>query len=145
MNGPVVRLASPAHARDIAALLAELGAARTRAEIQRAMAAPGAVWHVAEAGDGSLLGVQWIEPWPEVRNVAEVATFTVEGPERLAMGSALFEATEEAARRMGYRRLIARIAAENSGALIYYQSRGFEALYGDTAAPAPSILVRDLR
>ena len=141
----MVRLASPAHARDIAALLAELGTPRTRAEIQQAMAVPGAVWHVAEAGDGSLIGAQWIEPWPEARHVAEIATFTADGPGRIAVGSALFEATEETARHMGYRRLIARITAENSGALIYYQSRGFEALSGDTAAPAPSILVRDLR
>jgi GNAT superfamily N-acetyltransferase len=133
----------PAHARDIAALMEDLGERRTRGDILSAMGAPGTAWHVAEAADGAVLGVQWIEPAAEA-DTAEIATFTAAGPRRIAVGSVLFEATRKAARRMGYRWLLAEIAPGNGGALAYYGSRGFET--GDAARrPGRTVLRHDLR
>lgn len=132
----------PAHARDIAALMEDLGERRTRGDFLRAMRAPGTAWHVAEAADGAVLGVQWIGPAAGA-HTAEIATFTAAGPRRIAAGSVLFEATRKAARRIGYRWLVAEIAPGNGGALAYYGSRGFEPA-GPAREPGRTILRHDL-
>ena len=90
--------------------------------------APGrSAWHVAEDDTGQVLGFQWIEPadyLPE--DAAEIATFARPGHSGLGIGSALFNATREAAKSLGYTWINANIRTDNTGGLAYYQSRGFE-------------------
>jgi L-amino acid N-acyltransferase YncA len=86
---------------------------------------PKSAWHVAEQG-GTILGFQWIEPWdPLPPEAANIATFVRSGQTGLGIGSALFSATEPAARALGYGWINANIRADNAGGLAYYQSRGF--------------------
>lgn len=84
-----------------------------------------AAWHVAEDDVSRLLGFQHIgargDPTSET---AEIATFLRDGLP-LAVGSRLFEATENAARLLGYRFIDALVASTNDGARIYYQAHGF--------------------
>lgn len=88
---------------------------------------PLSIWHVAEDDAGALLGFQSIEPHPTHGDrVAQIATFARVGRTGLGIGSALFEATTAAARQAGYAWINAEIRADNTGGLIYYQSRGFE-------------------
>lgn len=84
------------------------------------------IWHVAEL-DGVIMGFQWIGPWADLPPEAvEIGTFVRLGQTGLGIGSRLFEATKSAARAMGYLWIEAEIRADNTGGLIYYQSRGFE-------------------
>ncbi|MDF0602340.1 GNAT family N-acetyltransferase [Psychromarinibacter sp. C21-152] len=88
---------------------------------------PRAIWHVAEDEAGALLGFQWVEPHPRHgAGVAQIATFARVGRTGLGIGSALFRATEAAARGAGYAWIDAEIRADNAGGLAYYQSRGFD-------------------
>ncbi|MEP5731288.1 MAG: GNAT family N-acetyltransferase [Sulfitobacter sp.] len=84
-------------------------------------------WHVALNKDERVVGFQWIEPEknhpPEV---ASIATFVEIGQTGLGIGSALFKATQAAAKSLGYVWINANIRADNEGGLIYYQSRGFQ-------------------
>jgi L-amino acid N-acyltransferase YncA len=84
-------------------------------------------WHVAESTEGHIVGFQWIEPADYLpADAAEIATFARIGHTGLGIGSALFRATEAAARALGYAWINANIRADNAGGLAYYQSRGFE-------------------
>ena len=132
-----VRPAGPADARAIAELLQEIVDAGgttaitgqvTRDDIVAWMnVSPRAAWHVAEDDAGELLGFQWIDPMvQEPDTCAEIATFARRGKTGLGIGSKLFEATREAAKRHGYTWIRANIRADNAGGLAYYQSRGFE-------------------
>lgn len=85
-----------------------------------------AAWHVAVDAEGEIVGFQWIEEDSALpREAAEIATFVKAGRTGLGIGSALFGATEQIARTMGYRWIRASIRDDNEGGLIYYQSRGF--------------------
>ncbi len=76
---------------------------------------------------GIVMGFQWIAPHDGLPPEAvDIATFARVGRTQIGIGSALFRATEAAARQMGYRWINANIRADNEGGLIYYQSRGFE-------------------
>jgi L-amino acid N-acyltransferase YncA len=111
--GGTTALTSPVSGRDLAEWMAR--------------APERSAWHVAETDTGEVDGFQWIEPadyLPE--NTAEIATFARAGRTGLGIGSALFRKTEVEARRLGYRWINANIRADNTGGLIYYQSRGFE-------------------
>jgi len=93
-----------------------------------------AAWHVIEEGQGLLLGFQHIgrsEALPA--QACEIATFLA--PVLLPAGAAgaLFDATARCARLLRYEWISANVAAENEGARIYYQNRGFR-LYRDTGA-----------
>lgn len=91
------------------------------------LAAPDSAWHLAEDDAGQLKGVQWIEPRPDLPpGGVAVATVIQPGESDLAIGSALFEATKQAARALGYTHIHAITRADNAGGLAYYQSRGFE-------------------
>lgn len=84
-------------------------------------------WHVTEDSQGRILGFQYIHPHPDLPpDACSIATFVRLGQTGLGIGSALFRATEPAARTLGYRWINATIRADNTGGLIYYQSRGFE-------------------
>ncbi|MCR9127375.1 MAG: GNAT family N-acetyltransferase [Rhodobacteraceae bacterium] len=89
-------------------------------------------WHVATDSEDTVQGFQWIGPHRDLPpEAADIATFVREGQTRLGIGSALFQATESAARRLGYAWLNATIRADNAGGLIYYQSRGFRPWHRD--------------
>lgn len=89
-----------------------------------------AAWHIAETDEGELVGFQWIEQVDSLPpEAAEIASFVKIGKTGLGIGSALFRATEKAARALGYSWIRANIRADNPSGLIYYQSRGFE-VYG---------------
>lgn len=76
------------------------------------------------------MGFQWIEQVDSLPpEAAEIASFVKIGKTGLGIGSALFRATEKAARALGYSWIRANIRADNPSGLIYYQSRGFE-VYG---------------
>jgi ribosomal protein S18 acetylase RimI-like enzyme len=97
--------------------------------VTRMRTAPEAsAWHVAETEAGEILGFQWIAPGADYLppEAAEIATFAKPGRQGLGIGSKLFEATKDAAKRMGYAWINANIRADNTGGLAYYQSRGFE-------------------
>lgn len=86
-----------------------------------------AAWTVAEDEGGDIVGFQWIEQVDSLPpEAAEIASFVRIGRTGLGIGSALFRATEAAARRLGYRWIRANIRADNESGLTYYQSRGFE-------------------
>lgn len=88
------------------------------------------VWNLAEDDNGVLLGFQYVTPLEsEPDLVAEIATFARVGQTGLGIGSALFNATRDACRALGYVWIRANIRSDNTGGLAYYQSRGFEA-YG---------------
>ena len=96
--------------------------------VTRMQTAPDAsAWHVAETEAGEILGFQWIAPHDGLPPEAvDIATFAKPGRQGLGIGSKLFEATQAAAKRMGYAWINASIRADNAGGLAYYQSRGFE-------------------
>lgn len=84
-------------------------------------------WHLAETDQGEVLGFQWIAPHADLPPEAcDIATFVKVGQTGLGIGSGLFEATRKAAKRLGYSWINASIRSDNSGGLIYYQSRSFE-------------------
>lgn len=83
-------------------------------------------WHVALDQMESVQGFQWIEPREYLPSEAcDIATFVKIGKTGLGIGSALFDATRQAANQLGYEWINANIRADNEGGLIYYQSRGF--------------------
>ena len=134
---PVVRPGSPADLRQAADLLNEIILiGGTTARTSKTTAADlgdwlagdpdHAYWCVAEDEAGNLLGFQWIGPHPGLPSEAcDISTFVKAGRTGLGVGSRLFEATRQAALDLGYEWINANIRADNSGGLIYYQSRGF--------------------
>lgn len=135
-----VRPAGAVHAPSMAHLLSDIIAAGGTTALTTPVTGPDlagwmargirAAWHVAEDDGGAVLGFQWIEQVDSLpRDAAEIATFVQIGQTGLGIGSALFRATEAAARTLGYAWIRANIRADNSAGLTYYQSRGFE-VYG---------------
>lgn len=132
-----VRPASDLDTRQMAELLNAIIAAGgstalvrpvTGADIATWMAAAPdrSAWQVAVTEAGEVVGFQWIEPADYLpAEAAEIASFVRIGRSGLGIGSALFRATETAARSLGYAWINANIRADNDGGLIYYQSRGF--------------------
>ncbi len=91
-----------------------------------AVAPDRAAWHVALDNREQVMGFQWIEPSDQLPpEAAEIATFVQVGQTGLGIGSALFSATAQAAKTLGYVWIRANIRADNEGGLTYYQSRGF--------------------
>lgn len=129
-----VRPAAPWDAGAVALLLREvlaggapsiLDAAVTGAELRTWMARRGAIWHVAERA-GDVVGVQWLEPHPDLPPGAlDVATFVAPSEHGVGVGSALWAASAAAARAAGAEWVNATIVARNAGARAFYRSRGF--------------------
>lgn len=87
---------------------------------------PRTAWHVALDQSEEVVGFQWIAPKDTLPpEAADIATFVRTGQTGLGIGSALFEATRRAAKRLGFVWINATIRADNAGGLTYYQSRGF--------------------
>ena len=133
-----VRRATRLDLDDMASLLNEIIAAGGTTALTRAVTADdlGAridssgdrgAWHVALDGQDRVVGFQWIAPNTDLPpEAADIATFVQTGQTGLGIGSALFDATKEAAMALGYGWINATIRADNEGGQIYYQSRGFE-------------------
>lgn len=82
-------------------------------------------WLVAENG-GDIVGFQLIAPKDDLPPEAcDIASFVAAGQAGLGIGSALFEDTKKATKRLGYVWINANIRADNEPGLTYYQSRGF--------------------
>ena len=133
-----IRPAGPLDARALGAFLAEMGAGKVpqnpdraagRQDIGPLMIDPLSIWHLAEDEHGTVLGLQAIiaRPASHGRN-AEIATFFCDAASPVAIGSALFAATGAAARQQGFAAICAEIRPENTDAVAYYQSHGFERL-----------------
>ncbi|WP_417770504.1 GNAT family N-acetyltransferase [Stappia sp.] len=124
-----VRRAGPFDARALAEVLETAGDAVAAKKAMRAqLDAHGTLCHLVEDEHGIILGFQCIAPIPEVGAGAGIISFTISGNLAIEAGSTLFKATRAAARDAGFDWLEARVRADNTKALTYYQSRGFEAL-----------------
>ena len=81
---------------------------------------------------GSLVGAQDVMPLsaetPAIRHVGEISTFVELTLRGKGVGRRMCEATFEAARLEGFRKLRATIRADNPGAIAFYQSVGFETI-----------------
>jgi len=127
---PVAGFDTGAMARLLNAIIARGGTTAmtdpvTADEIAGWVQAPCSAWHVAEQA-GEIVGFQWIEPHDALPPEAcDIATFAAAGQTGLGIGSALFAATEPAARALGFAWINATVRADNTGGLAYYQSRGF--------------------
>ncbi|MEM9550088.1 MAG: GNAT family N-acetyltransferase [Pseudomonadota bacterium] len=82
--------------------------------------------HVAEDETGRVLGFQWIGRNPDLPpKCADIATFAARNPARPGVGRALFQATQAAARGLGFGQINATILADNQPGLGYYSKMGF--------------------
>lgn len=134
----IIRRAGPMDARNMADLLNEIirigGTTALTQEVstqdmqeKMALHLAKSAWHLAESTQGDVLGFQWIAPHADLPpDACDIATFVKVGQTGLGVGSGLFEATRKAAKKLGYSWINANIRSDNSGGLIYYQSRGFE-------------------
>lgn len=129
-KGGTTALTRPVTAQDIAEWMAA-GADRS-------------AWHVALDETEQVIGFQWISPHEKLPPEAvDIATFVMLGRAGLGIGSALFTATQKAARDLGYEWINATIRADNEGGLTYYQSRGFRDWAFDEGVQLDSGLVVD--
>ncbi|MDA8746618.1 GNAT family N-acetyltransferase [Litoreibacter sp.] len=81
--------------------------------------------HVAETSDG-IQGLQWIEPLdPPNEHVGGIATFAKPLITQRGIGTTLFEMTKKTSRLVGYTELVAKIRADNTSGLRYYEKMGF--------------------
>ena len=84
-----------------------------------------AVWHVAEL-DGEIVGLQWIDQQEYLpKDACDIASFVRIDRTGLGIGSKLFDATQKAAKALGFTWINANIRADNDSELTYYQSCGF--------------------
>lgn len=84
-------------------------------------------WTVATNIEGRIMGFQYVEPHPELAaDSGDIASFVRVGATGQGIGSALFKASCDGARGLGYQHLIAVIRADNESGLAYYSGRGFQ-------------------
>ncbi|MEM7470281.1 MAG: GNAT family N-acetyltransferase [Pseudomonadota bacterium] len=81
--------------------------------------------HVAAKGS-DIEGFQWINPSPERAALASIATFARPGTTQRGIGTALFAATKQAAKKANFDEIDATIRRDNTGGLAYYSKMGFE-------------------
>src|SRR5215203_951939 len=86
------------------------------------------IFHVAVAGD-AIVGFQSMEPFATYTHafdqVGVLGTYVELSRRRMGIGSALFAATFEEARRKQYQKLFTYILAHNAAALRAYTKQGF--------------------
>lgn len=86
------------------------------------------IFHVAVAGE-AIVGFQSMEPFATYTHafdhVGVLGTYVELSRRRMGIGSALFEATFEEARRKQYEKLFTYILAQNAAALRAYTKHGF--------------------
>ena len=91
---------------------------------------------VAEAEDGSLAGFQSLERHALLPNDwGNISTFARVEPKVRGVGTALFAATLEHAREAGVVAINARIRADNTGGLAFYEKIGFSTYDVDAGVP----------
>ena len=91
--------------------------------------------HVAVT-DEAVQGMQWIEPLdPPRTHIGGIATFARPGTAQRGIGTALFEVTKAASAAAGYSEIYAKIRADNTGGLAYYDKMGFRDHLIDKAVP----------
>lgn len=91
--------------------------------------------HIAETQAG-IQGLQWVEPLdPPQTYIGGIATFARPGTTQKGVGTALFASTRTASSVAGYTELYAKIRADNTGGLAYYEKMGFRDHLLDKAAP----------
>ncbi|MBK7929411.1 MAG: GNAT family N-acetyltransferase [Bryobacterales bacterium] len=85
--------------------------------------------HLAETGEGELLGYQVLEQYAasisSMAHVGQLGTYVRTGLRGQGIGRRLFEATLGFALSRGYRKFVIQVRATNAAALAYYQSLGF--------------------
>jgi len=80
-----------------------------------------------DAGTGTLEGFQTLGRLPSLpKGWGDIGTFARVGGTQRGIGSALFAATREEARRQGLQGINATIRADNIGGLAFYGRMGFE-------------------
>jgi L-amino acid N-acyltransferase YncA len=96
----------------------------------RALPERGAFNVAVACKDDSIVGIQDILPiFPRIsafRHVCEIATFVSLTARRQGVGVALFRATLESARHLGFAKIVATIRADNPVALAFYEAQGFQ-------------------
>ncbi len=81
-------------------------------------------WHVALDDQENVVGFQWISPHPDLPPEAcDIASFVQVGRTGLGIGSALFDATAQAAARLGYVWINATIRADSERLGAVFQSQ----------------------
>jgi len=81
---------------------------------------------VAEGPDGQLAGFQMLVRDPDLPDgFGDIGTFARVGGTQRGVGTALFTATAEHARRIGLEGINATIRADNTGGLAFYGRMGF--------------------
>jgi L-amino acid N-acyltransferase YncA len=88
------------------------------------------IFHVAvDAADGSIVGFQDVSPFADFSrafdHVGVIGTFVALTRRREGIGTQLFSATFEAARRKGYEKIFAYVRADNENGLAAYRRQGF--------------------
>lgn len=87
------------------------------------------LYQVALDDSGRLLGLQLVFPFsvaPSMSHVGDIGTFVSPAAHQRGVGRALAESTFEESRRLGYRKIIAMIRADNERAQSFYKSIGFQ-------------------
>ena len=91
-------------------------------------------WVLAEQ-DGAVIGFQFAEPHSQLpADAADVASFVKPGITGQGIGRALFSATCDACRNLGYKWINATIRADNQSGLTYYSAMGFKDWHNDPTA-----------
>ena len=91
--------------------------------------------HVAETVDG-IQGMQWMDALdPPNDHIGGIATFARPKTAQRGIGTALFDTTAAASIAAGYTELYAKIRADNTGGLAYYEKMGFRDHLVDRAVP----------
>ncbi|MEM9011210.1 MAG: GNAT family N-acetyltransferase [Pseudomonadota bacterium] len=124
--GAIVALLNPIIARGENSAITEAIAEAEQRAFLRGMS-PRHIYHLAEDADGTLLGLQWLDPLSGASaHVGDIATFAaIDAPGR-GVGRALMQATLTRARSLDYAKIIARIRADNVSGLGFYRVMGFE-------------------
>jgi L-amino acid N-acyltransferase YncA len=81
------------------------------------------------APGGGILGFQCLEPHsciePAYEHIGDISTFVALEAQRRGVGRTLMRATIGAAARLGFRKVVATIRADNPQAIAFYQSQEF--------------------
>lgn len=105
---------------------------REQAEFLRSFPSRGVFLAAVGKESGRVLAIQDVQPLRAdaavLDHVGEVSTFVALDCRRKGVGRSLSQATFEAARRKGFRKIHASIRADNPGAVAFYEAQGFRTI-----------------